>query len=676
MQKIFLLLLFLSFTVFLTAQTTSSVSVFFELDQHTLSPEARRTLDTLAAGLLDAPDYSVTIDAYTDDRGTEKYNLRLAADRAEAVQHYLSAKGLLPGKTSVKNWGEQNRADENTTETVRQKNRRVDISATLFRFDNLSALKKQLSATAEQTISMQPDQEQQITAAGGTVVVIPAQSFVFEDGTAPDGPVEVIIKEAYSTSDWIAQNLHTMSDGRLLQTGGMVYIDAQSDGKPLVLAAGASLTVAMPARQVDPGMELFYSRPDAGGNINWQPAGQAFRRTLKNPQVTLDIDPSLSARIMALRAPIPAKPVAPVFAADVRPEPREPNAPRPPYPPRKPEWDHIQNMFGGGMGAAMSRKNNKKAQKYYREALAKYERDSVNHIGLYEKYLNKVANYEVAKNRFAADYQNWEQEVKSRIFKVMDFEREQYLFTYSNGLQRAIKQVGKNIGQYQNYSNLEYAVHIAAETNYRMRLREDFISQNRDRVVISDLYSKCIGYKVVNGSAFRGLYLDVKDTYPRDTLQRAISGILKTIGIKQISDSLKSELAEKRLLTAQSPGDAGRYLNAYVADVAQLGWINCDKFYNDPSEKVQLVVNEAEDASMYVVCKEINSVLSCSPNGRGAYAASGIPKGKKVSVIAIKLKDGKAQFAMQDVKAGETGALQMNYRSLSMKELKEELRNL
>ena len=258
----------------------------------------------------------------------------------------------------------------------------------------------------------------------------------------------------------------------------------------------------------------------------------------------------------------------------------------------------------------------------------------------------------------------------------MDFEREQYISMYSNGLQLAIKQVGKNIGQYQHYSNLEYAIHNAAEMNYRMRLREDFKSQSRDRVVISDLYSKSIGYKVVNGEAFRGLYIQVKDIYPRDTLQRSITGILKSIGIKQISDSLKSEIAEKRLLTAGSSGEAGRYLSAYVADVAQLGWINCDKFYNDPAEKVQLVVNEAEDASMYVVCKDLNSVLSCSPNGRGAYAATGIPKGKKISVISIKLKDGKAQFAQQDVKAGETGALEMNYRSLSMKELKEELRNL
>lgn len=152
--------------------------------------------------------------------------------------------------------------------------------------------------------------------------------------------------------------------------------------------------------------------------------------------------------------------------------------------------------------------------------------------------------------------------------------------------------------------------------------------------------------------------------------------MLKSCGIKAISDSLKSEIKEKRLLNAKTAQQADVALRAYVADVTKLGWINCDKFYNDPAEKVQIAVSEQEDATMYVVCKDINSILPMSRNGQGVYAAGGLPKGKKVSVVSIKLKDGAPQFAVCDVKAGEAGALSMNYRNISLKDLREELKRL
>lgn len=95
MLKNFLLASLLLANTFLTAQTPASTSsIFFETAQSELSAEARQTLDEIAPALLQAPDYQVNIEAFTDDRGAEQYNLRLAADRAASVQNYLAAKGL------------------------------------------------------------------------------------------------------------------------------------------------------------------------------------------------------------------------------------------------------------------------------------------------------------------------------------------------------------------------------------------------------------------------------------------------------------------------------------------------------------------------------------------------------------------------------------------------------
>src|SRR5690606_29081751 len=136
MQKILLAALFLLAVSLLPAQTPATASVFFESDKYELSAEARQALDALALQLLAAPDYAVNIEAWTDDKGTPEYNLKLANHRADVVQQYLAQKGLLLTKTTVHSWGEQNLAYDNATEDNRRKNRRVDVAITPFFFSD------------------------------------------------------------------------------------------------------------------------------------------------------------------------------------------------------------------------------------------------------------------------------------------------------------------------------------------------------------------------------------------------------------------------------------------------------------------------------------------------------------------------------------------------------------
>lgn len=145
MLKNFLLASLLLANTFLTAQTPASTSsIFFETAQSELSAEARQTLDEIAPALLQAPDYQVNIEAFTDDRGAEQYNLRLAADRAASVQNYLAAKGLVADKTSVQNWGEQKAAGP--TDLGRQRSRRVDVAINSFFFNDLKEVQDRLAA--------------------------------------------------------------------------------------------------------------------------------------------------------------------------------------------------------------------------------------------------------------------------------------------------------------------------------------------------------------------------------------------------------------------------------------------------------------------------------------------------------------------------------------------------
>jgi len=663
------------------AQTpTSTASIFFETDQSELSAEARKTLDALAPTLLQAPDYQVNIEAFTDDRGTEQHNLRLAADRAASVKNYLASKGLIADKTSVQNWGERKAAGP--TEIGRQKSRRVDVAVNAFFFNDFDALRDRLSANTEQVLKIQSGLEQRVTASKGTLVIIPANAFIFEDGTTPSGEVDLLVQEAYDPSDFVLHNLTTMSDGRILQTGGMVSITAQSSGRDLRLAEGAALTVSIPnGGNFDPSMELFYAQPVANGTVDWKPAGQKFRKTLRPSRVELSIDPELGKRIAAIKVAEYPKPSLPVFTGQMPPEPKMSTAPYKPRPPKKPAWNNAQRMFGGGSGemTRMSRKELKKAKKYVDQQMDNYERDSAKYVQLAERYQRNVEGHEKAKVRYAQELRTWEKELQVRLQAILLYQREMRLHLYSKSLAKTLKMKAKTIQDYETYSSLYWAVDNAADEQTQLMLMGAGFSDDAKKSIkeTGNLYESIIGTKVMD------TYKDFKharslayNSIASDTSNRVLSRMLSATGIKAISDSLQTEIKERTLLTSKSPEQLDYALKGYVATVSKLGWINCDRFYNDPAEKMEVLIQEAEDATLYAICKDINAMLPFHRNSEGTYAANGLPKGKKITIIAIKIKDGMPQFAQQDMKVGDATLSNMAYKSLPLRELKEELRKL
>ncbi|MBC7777554.1 MAG: OmpA family protein, partial [Phycisphaerae bacterium] len=514
-----------------SAQTTSSTaSIFFETDQSDLSNEAQKTLDALAPTLLQAPDYQVNIEAFTDDRGTEQHNLKLAADRAASVKNYLATKGLIADKTAVQNWGERKAAGP--TELGRQKSRRVDVAVNAFFFNDLDALRDRLSANTQQVLRIQSGQEQTITAAKGTLVIVPANAFVFEDGTAPTGEVDLMVQEAYDPSDFVLHNLTTMSDGRILQTGGMVSITAMSGGRELQLADGASLTVSIPnGGNFDPSMELFYAQEVEKGLVDWKPAEQKFRKTLRPTRMELTIDPALSKRIAAMKVPEYPKPSLPVFKGQMPPEPKMPAAPYKPRAPKKLEWVYVQRMFGGGSGeiARMSRKELKKAKKYYNAQIERYERDSVKFIQLDERYRRNVQGFENAKIRYAADHRTWENELQTRLEAITHYQREIRVHFYSKSLPIVLKAKAKTIQKYETYSNLYWAVDDAAAQQTQLMMLGSGFSQDTKKGVIElgNLYESIIGTKVMDTyGGFRKIRSKANNALPMDTTSRIIRQML------------------------------------------------------------------------------------------------------------------------------------------------------
>ncbi len=81
--------------------------VFFDYDKSDLAPEARATVEALAAWMSSYPATTIGIEGHCDERGTREYNLALGERRASAVHDYLVALGVDPGRLSTISYGKE-----------------------------------------------------------------------------------------------------------------------------------------------------------------------------------------------------------------------------------------------------------------------------------------------------------------------------------------------------------------------------------------------------------------------------------------------------------------------------------------------------------------------------------------------------------------------------------------
>lgn len=104
----------------------------------------------------------------------------------------------------------------------------------------------------------------------GIKVIIPKNCFDLPD---PNAEVKIELKEYTTATDFLFANLTTSSNGRMLESGGTIYINATSEGKQIALKKGQNLSLAFPTGKATPkpGMQTFYGKVTDDGTINWQP---------------------------------------------------------------------------------------------------------------------------------------------------------------------------------------------------------------------------------------------------------------------------------------------------------------------------------------------------------------------------------------------------------------------
>ncbi len=74
--------------------------------------------------------FTVTLDAYTDDKGTENYNIMLSRRRGAAVSKFLRDLGVPLDAIKVNSFGESHPVSNADTDEGRSLNRRVELRIT------------------------------------------------------------------------------------------------------------------------------------------------------------------------------------------------------------------------------------------------------------------------------------------------------------------------------------------------------------------------------------------------------------------------------------------------------------------------------------------------------------------------------------------------------------------
>lgn len=101
--------------------------ITFDTGQAAIKPGFRPILDDISGTLSQYESTIVHIEGHTDSVGSDESNQQLSVNRANSVRSYLTSHGVITERVITTGFGESMPIADNTTDSGRQQNRRVEI---------------------------------------------------------------------------------------------------------------------------------------------------------------------------------------------------------------------------------------------------------------------------------------------------------------------------------------------------------------------------------------------------------------------------------------------------------------------------------------------------------------------------------------------------------------------
>lgn len=463
-----------------------------------------------------------------------------------------------------------------------------------------------------QSFQFKADADYSIQGEAGTQIYIPQNSFVNKNGELIKGEVKMEIIEVLSVTDFVKTNLQTRAGDQLLQSEGMIFIEATANGESVALAPDKKLQIDLPKipnNDVASDIRIFSGTYDDSGNVNWEENSQ-----LEKQMIAIPLDMFDYWRLDSIQ-----------------------------YYKEKDEVHGYSHYYADSLLFKQ-----KKLENTFIATLEFEERfkmiEEAEYAASYYLSVDLDMDVMVLDSTLSTIYLN-------NLDKDLWY-CDSLAYNYLNGLQSSIDGVERLFDHLYSMPELV----AIFERFYKERLT----------TVIS------IPTNI--------------DLSKKDALQQ-----LKKQGYsnKEADKILGAYKRQQAIINKRKDKETVQNLaqNSFV--VAQLGWINCDRFYDDPNAKeadiLLSITNQQEHG--FVITNLIIHDQRMALNGKlskdSSYTFTGetapytkLPIGKSATVFALSYKNGKPYIGKKEFTISEKENLEIDLVESSVEEINETLKTL
>ncbi len=183
-----------------------------------------------------------------------------------------------------------NRSAEIKNTPVPQKIEELKIESAQNNDSTFNGLHTWVNPTV-QSFAVDPKKGATIEGKEGTLIIVPANAFVDENNKTITEAVQFELVEALTLEDMILYNLATTSNGKPLETGGMLHIKTKCNNKEVKINPARPLYIEVPTNEVKKDMMAFEGEVQKNGKLNWVNPKPLKKYLVNVPFETLDFLP-------------------------------------------------------------------------------------------------------------------------------------------------------------------------------------------------------------------------------------------------------------------------------------------------------------------------------------------------------------------------------------------------
>jgi len=125
------------------------------------------------------------------------------------------------------------------------------------------------TVVASETFDIDSKQDNVVEGENGTIIVCPKGCFKNSKGDIVEDIIKIELSEAFTIDEMLLSNLTTTSNGKPLETDGMIYFNATANGEQLTINKDNPIHIEIPTYEKKPGMMAYKGIRDEKGNMNW-----------------------------------------------------------------------------------------------------------------------------------------------------------------------------------------------------------------------------------------------------------------------------------------------------------------------------------------------------------------------------------------------------------------------